>query len=157
MIADVESALKTVASIGMKAIGPLQPLVHKQDLLQLLLENEQMRLVVWLYPLDHERRHIFSTGHAGKPTEVCMWLFLVLNFADRFKSQLLACLNFAWAEDPGLAVQLATRFQSLRLTNGVRRLLLTYPEKTLAEPDALQILLGSSLPNDVNLQLKVCG
>ncbi|KAL9006999.1 MAG: hypothetical protein Q9188_000287 [Gyalolechia gomerana] len=138
LIADVESALKTVASIGMKAIGPLQPLIHKQDLLQLLLENEQMRLVVWLYPLDHERRHIFSTGHAGKPTE----------------SQLLAYLNFAWAEDPGLAVQLATRFQSLRLTNGVRRLLLTYPEKTLAEPDALQILLGPSLPNDVNLQLK---
>ncbi|KAL8936377.1 MAG: hypothetical protein Q9216_004967 [Gyalolechia sp. 2 TL-2023] len=130
--------LKIVAGIGAKAIGSLQPLVHKQDLLQLLLENEQMRLVVWLYPLDHERRHIFSTGHAGKSAE----------------SQLLACLDIAWAEDPGLAVQLATRFQSLRLTTEVRRLLLMYPEKTLADPDALQIVLGPSLPSDVNLQLK---
>lgn len=138
LIADVESALKTVGSIGVKAMGPLQPLTQRQDLLHLLLENEQMRLVVWLYPLDHERRHIFSTGHAGKPAE----------------SQLLAYLNLAWVEDPGLAVQLATRFQSLRLTNDVRRLLLAHPEKTMTEPDALQILLGPSLPSDVHIQLK---
>ena len=58
-------------------------------------------------------------------------------------------------EDSGLAVQLATRFQSLRLTNDVRRLLLMYPERGLAEPDALQILLGPSLPGDVHSQLKV--
>ncbi|KAL8939206.1 MAG: hypothetical protein Q9211_002847 [Gyalolechia sp. 1 TL-2023] len=154
LLADVESALKTVASIGVKATGPLQPLVHKQDLLQLLLENEQMRLLVWLYPLDHERRHIFATGQAGKPTEVCMTLSLIVHFADWSKSHLLEYVNIAWAEDPGLAVQLATRYRSLRLTNDVRRLLLTYPEKTLAQPDALQILLGPSLPSDVNLQLK---
>ncbi|KAL9603403.1 MAG: hypothetical protein Q9179_002208 [Wetmoreana sp. 5 TL-2023] len=138
LIADVESALDTVASIGMNGIGRLVSLSPKQDLLRLLLENEQMRLVVWLYPLDHERRHIFSTGHTGKPPE----------------GQLLAGLNTAWAEDPGLAVQLATRFQSLRLTNDVRRLLLRQPEKALGEPDALQILLGPSLPGDVSAQLK---
>ncbi|KAI4119799.1 MAG: hypothetical protein LQ345_000358 [Seirophora villosa] len=138
LIADVELALKAVANVGAERIGPLLPLSRRQDLLQLLLENEQMRLVVWLYPLDHERRHIFSTGHVGKTQE----------------PHLLALLSSAWAEDAGLAVQLATRFQSLRLTNEVRRLLLMHPERALDEPDALQILLGPSLPGDVNSQLK---
>ncbi|KAL8836371.1 MAG: hypothetical protein Q9170_002944 [Blastenia crenularia] len=138
VLADVESAIKSVASIGAKGMGLLLSLSPKQELLHLLLENEQMRLVVWLYPLDHERRHIFSIGHAGKPSE----------------SHLLGHLDTAWAEDPSLAVQLATRFQSLRLTNEVRRLLLMHTEKALAEPDALQMFLGPSLPSDVNSQLK---
>lgn len=29
------------------------------------------------------------------------------------------------------------------------------PEKAVAEPDALKILLGDSLPSDVNVQMKV--
>ncbi len=70
LIADVESALKAVTSIGAKEIGTLSSLSQRQDLLQLLLENEQMRLVVWLYPLDHERRHFFSTSQASKNQEV---------------------------------------------------------------------------------------
>lgn len=80
-----------------------------------------------------------------------------MTLANCFKSQLLAGLHTAWAEDPCLAVQLATRFQSLRLTNDVRRLLLLHPESALEEPDSLQILLGPSLPSDVNSQLKVNG
>ncbi|KAL8950214.1 MAG: hypothetical protein Q9222_003743 [Ikaeria aurantiellina] len=139
LINDVQAALTAVSSIGIKGSGSLLSLSRKQELLQLLLENEQMRLVVWLFPLDHERRHMFSSGHTGKPPE----------------SQLLAHLNVAWAEDPSLAIHLATRFQSLRLTTEVRRLLLLHPERAVAEPDALQILLGPSLPNDVNTQLKV--
>lgn len=154
LLADVDSALRAVASIGARGIGPLMPLSQRQDLLHLLLENEQVRLVVWLYPLDHERRHIFSAGHAGKTQEVCMRPLMVKHI-DTLQSHLLALLNTAWAEDASLAVQLVTRFQSLRLTNDVRRLLLMYPEKALAEPDALQIILGPSLPSDVNSQLKV--
>ncbi len=64
-------------------------------------------------------------------------------------------LSVAWAEHASLAVQLAARFQSLRLTNDVRRLLLLHPDEALDEPDALQILLGPALPGDVNSQLKV--
>ncbi|KAL8874475.1 MAG: hypothetical protein Q9174_000168, partial [Haloplaca sp. 1 TL-2023] len=139
LIADVESALGAVASIGMNGIGPLLSLSPKQDLLRLLLDNEQTRLLVWLYPLDHERRHYFSTSHAGKPSE----------------SQLLNALSTAWTERPSVAIQLATRFQSLRLTNEVRRLLLKHPDQALEKPDALQILLGPSLPSDVNTQLRV--
>ncbi|KAL8808588.1 MAG: hypothetical protein Q9200_004223 [Gallowayella weberi] len=155
LIGDVESALRAVTSIGSQGLGPLLPLSPKQELLHLLLENEQMRLVVWLYPLDHEIRHIFSRSHPGKPPEVGSLPLILGMPTNSLQSQLLAALNTAWAEDPGLAVQLATRFQSLRLTNGVRRLLLMYPERGLAEPDALQILLGPSLPGDVNFQLKI--
>lgn len=64
-------------------------------------------------------------------------------------------LKVAWAESASLAVQLAVRFQSLRLNNEVRALLLHNPEKALDEPDALHIMLGSSLPQDVSFQLKV--
>lgn len=72
LLADVEKALTAVAGIGINGIGPLLSLSPKQDLLRLLIENEQMRLVVWLFPLDHEKRHIFSSNQSGKPTEVCM-------------------------------------------------------------------------------------
>ena len=71
LLADVENALRAVAFVGLKTMGIFQTLANKQDLLLLLLENEQMRLTVWLYPLDHERRHIFSSGHSGRlPSDV---------------------------------------------------------------------------------------
>ena len=86
-----------------------------------------------------------------------VYTHLVMIETNKLKSYLLTSLNAAWTEDPNLAVQLATRFQSLRLTNEVRRLLLLYPERVLSVPDALHILLGPSLPSDVNTQLKVFG
>ena len=82
-MADIEAALRSVASIGSKGMGALQSLTPKHDLLLLLLENEQMRLVVWLHPLDHEPKHIFSSSHPGhSPPEVskaggCMNLRLI--------------------------------------------------------------------------------
>ena len=74
-MADVDTALRSLELVGSRNIGSLKSLVGKQDLLLQLLENEQMRLVVWLYPLDHEKRHAFSSGHSGRiPLEV-RWLF----------------------------------------------------------------------------------
>ena len=71
LLADVEAALRAASGLFATAIGNLQSLSMKQDLLQLLLEDEQTRLVVWLYPLDHERRRVFSSGHNGKvPSDV---------------------------------------------------------------------------------------
>ena len=71
LLADVEAALRPVSILFAKTSGKLQSLAVKQDLLQLLLDDEQTRLVVWLYPLDHERRRIFSSGHNGKiPSDV---------------------------------------------------------------------------------------
>lgn len=66
-----------------------------------------------------------------------------------------ATMRTAWAESPSLALHLVTRFQSTAMASALRWLLLNFPEKALEEPDALQFLLGSSLPNDVSYQLKV--
>jgi phosphatidylinositol 4-kinase len=66
-----------------------------------------------------------------------------------------ALLKTAWMESPALAIQLVHRFQSPRIAEDVRWLLLNFPEKAIGEPDALELLLGSSLPADVSFQLKV--
>lgn len=65
-------------------------------------------------------------------------------------------LRLAWAESPGLAIQLAARFPSVKLGADIRRLLLDFPEKALDEPSSLEIMFGSVLPADVSFQLKVC-
>ena len=71
LLADVEAALRAVSVLFAKTSGKLQSLAVKHDLLQLLLDDEQTRLIVWLYPLDHERRRIFSSGHNGRiPSDV---------------------------------------------------------------------------------------
>jgi phosphatidylinositol 4-kinase len=64
-------------------------------------------------------------------------------------------LRIAWAESPGLAIQLATRFTSAKLSNDIRRLLLSFPEKAIDEPSSLEVMFGSELPADVSSQLKV--
>lgn len=58
-------------------------------------------------------------------------------------------------ESPSLAIHLAQRFNSTNVISELRWLLLNFPEKVLDEPDALEMLLGSSLPSDVSFQLKV--
>ena len=69
-MADVDAALRAVSSVFNRPNGTLQSLASKQELLALLLDNEQMRLVVWLYPLDHARRHFFSSGSGTIPPDV---------------------------------------------------------------------------------------
>ena len=64
-MADVDLALRVDAQIGSRTEGNLQTLDSKKELLHLLLENEQMRLIVWLYPLDHERSHVLHP-HSSK-------------------------------------------------------------------------------------------
>ena len=77
-MADVEVALRAVGSVGSRSAGPLQSLATKQELLLLLLDDEQMRLTVWLYPLDHEKRHGFRSSHSVKlPSEVSYISFLI--------------------------------------------------------------------------------
>lgn len=71
------------------------------------------------------------------------------------QNALLPLINIAWAENSALAVELCARFQSPRIHKEVRSLLLNSPEKAVSQPDALTILLGSSLPNDLPSQLKV--
>ena len=139
LMADVQSALRLVSSLFAKGVGTLQPLATKQDLLVMLVEDEQMRLIVWLYPLDHEKRHLFSLGHSGRVPSDAM-LSLVL--------------RTAWAENASLAVQLATRFKSSKLAGEVRSMIMRSPLRAIAEPDALHLLIGPSLPADISTHLK---
>lgn len=66
LMTDVEIALRAVTPIGHQTVGTLHSLGSKQELLLLLLDNEKTRLEVWLYPIDHERKHLFTSGHASK-------------------------------------------------------------------------------------------
>ena len=68
---------------------------------------------------------------------------------------LSSVLSTAWIEHPGLAIQLTARFASPKLASDVRSLLLRFPERATEESDALQILIGPSLPTDVSVQIKV--
>ena len=139
LIADVRTSLQKVSSLFAKSMATLQSLATKQELLLLLVEDELMRLVVWLYPLDHEKRHLFSPGHSGKgPSD----------------ATLFSVLGTAWAENASLAVQLTARFGSSKLASEVRSMLLKSPFRAIAEPDALHILVGASLPADISVHLK---
>ncbi|KAI9704392.1 MAG: phosphatidylinositol-4- kinase [Candelina mexicana] len=139
LLADVETALQNTTSVGAKATASLKSLQVKQELLMVLIDNEQTRLMVWLFPLDHSERRYFSSSHGGKgPSDAA----------------LSPVLKTAWAENPALTIQLVSRFQSQKLASDVRWLLVNFPEKAVGEPDALRILLGSSLPKDVSFQLK---
>jgi phosphatidylinositol 4-kinase len=156
LIADVISTLRELEPIGLGSLGALKSLASKHDLLLSLLDNEQMRLAVWLYPLDHERRHFFHSANSNRPQEVSMPSSCNSRInAHIYKANLLRLLECAWLEDPSLAINFSTRFQSPRLMDEVKLLLTRFPEKATAEPDALKILLGNSLPSDFSVQMKV--
>ena len=70
-MADIEAALQSIASFCDRSQRSLRSLSMKQELLVVLLENEQNRLLVWLHPLDHERRRLLPTLHSRQgPPEV---------------------------------------------------------------------------------------
>lgn len=68
LISDVLAALKSTAQVGAQAVGSLKSLVPKEKLLQLLLENEQSRLVVWVHPLGEPSRGSLPSQHVNKTT-----------------------------------------------------------------------------------------
>ncbi|KAF2499808.1 phosphatidylinositol 4-kinase-like protein STT4 [Lophium mytilinum] len=139
VLADVQNLMQAVSHIGNKAEGPLKSLQGKQELLSLLVASEQTRLMVWLFPLDYEKKHHFTSGQHSKTLT---------------ENAIPGYLKTAWAENPSLAVHLVQRFQSRKLFEDVRWLLLNFPQKVLNEPESLEILLGLALPSDVSFQLK---
>ena len=137
LLGDVNKSLTAVASLFVQATEGFPILGPRQDLLFLLLEDEQTRLSVWLYPLDHERRHVFSSSETGSmPSDATLTSFL----------------RTAWVENPRLAIYLADRFQSQEVSHHVRSLLLNDPESGVRIPDALHLLLGRSMPTDIAIQ-----
>ncbi|KAF2474802.1 phosphatidylinositol 3-kinase 3 [Lindgomyces ingoldianus] len=139
VLSDVQSYLQVVGGVGLQSGTALKSLKGKQELLSLLLSNEQTRLMVWLFPLDYQKKHHFTSGQHSQ------------TLAD---AAVPGHLKTAWAENPALAVHLPQRFQSQRLTTEVRWMVLNFPHKVLDEPDSIEILLESKLPDDVSFQLK---
>ncbi len=56
LLGDLQAALEKVAHIGRDTTGSRKSLQSKQDLLAILLASEQTRVIVWLYPLDADKR-----------------------------------------------------------------------------------------------------
>ena len=136
LISDVANALNRVNAIGIKASTCLPSLVLKQILLLRLLQSEQARLEVWLYPLDQERQKMSASSQSWDDAES------------------MSLLQSAWNEHSGLAIQLTVRFHSGQLLSGVRDLLFETPERAVEEPDALQIMLDYDMPKELSIQLR---
>jgi phosphatidylinositol 4-kinase len=128
---DVLSSMQSAKQIGLMTSANRRSLVQKQELLEILIANEINRLNVWLHPVEG------SNGQTALP-----------------EANLGNLVRVAWTEDPRLAVHLATRFPSEQVRRDVRFLILNFPDKVLCEPDAIEILLGEALPQDVSFQLK---
>ncbi|CAL5867762.1 uncharacterized protein PFLUO_LOCUS1982 [Penicillium psychrofluorescens] len=133
ILGDVLTLLRGVANIAVNGRGSYKSLQAKQELVQIFIENERSRLRVWLFPLEPEKKHSSGSKNADG---------------------LASFIRLAWAESPGLAIQLAARFPSAKLQADVRWLILNFPEKVIGEPTALEIMFDSSLSSDVNFQLK---
>lgn len=70
LLGDVEASLKNLANLGSTNVGPRKSLKSKQELLQILIENERMRLRVWLFPLEQDRKGYMSTFGGKSQPEV---------------------------------------------------------------------------------------
>ena len=139
LIADVLSALNTVSFIGAHTVGNIKSLQAKEQLFQLLLENEQNRLIVWSNPLHHHSTNV--PVHVPNKSQT--------------ETALVSLIRTAWWQDPAIAIELATRFHSPRVHKDIRFLLLNMPERAIGEEEALPILFGGQLPIDVGPVLKV--
>ncbi|KAG9236111.1 phosphatidylinositol 4-kinase-like protein [Amylocarpus encephaloides] len=137
LLADVALALKNVQMVADHPTPLSKALQTKEALLQVLIESEHIRLNVWLYPLG-EPREVHAPQVQKGPTE----------------ATLVSLIRTAWNESPSLAIQLITRFPSPRLHKEIRCLVLNFPDKAVSEPEAVQLLLGETLPNDISFQLK---
>ena len=137
---DVAARLKELAGIGSNPTTALSSLRPSQELLQLLLAHEIGRLGVWISPTGNDSKNIVpSAAHSGTVRD----------------TEFSPLLTAAWAEDPRIAIQLAERFpQSEKLVSEIRSLIMARPESAIPYSDALYVLLGSSLPQDVKGQLK---
>ena len=154
---DVSAAMQSTASLYSDANGSMPPLGPKQALLRALLDNEQMNLHVWLFPLDHEKRHFLPLSPSNKgPSDVRIPTRKgVLDLTVTNQALLSQILRVAWQEDPRIAIRMTSRFPSSKLSADCRALMLRHPKALLGEPDALPVFVGPAMPPDVALQRRV--
>jgi len=132
LLNDLISMLQSLSAVGSRATRSMASLQSRQELLLQLVQQELGRLNVWITPLTSD----------SKLTTVRDATFS-------------AMISTAWNEDPRIAVQLATRFpHSARLHQEIRSYLIREPQKAVDVPDALYLMIGSSLATDIKTQLK---
>ncbi|KAL1899387.1 Phosphatidylinositol 4-kinase stt4 [Ceratocystis pirilliformis] len=140
LLSDVITALKAVNSIGVQGTNNIRSLQAKEQLLNLLLESELQRLAVWVYPLPDSAKHAGIASARARNT---------------IEAELIPLVRTAWSQDPSIAIELVSRFNWPRIHKEVRWLLLNVPSNAINEPEALAVLFGGKLPEDVTfLQLK---
>ncbi|KAI9718337.1 MAG: phosphatidylinositol-4- kinase [Chrysothrix sp. TS-e1954] len=139
ILANVAKHLRNVTSEALESAHAPLALQSKQNLLHLLLIDEQTRLLVWLFPLDHKSRHHFlNSSHQDVPS-----------------SEMLAKLiRFAWKERPSLAINVTKRFLSQEASQALRTSLMSDPVAAMEDPHAVLLMLGNALPDDISSQLK---
>lgn len=157
LLSDVAAALKRVSHIAAQGASGARFLQAKEQLLQLLIENEYNRLSVWVRPLEPHKAHVLGQNAHKSTVEVRITdvAFPENLWLTRMKNAVASLVKIAWAEDPAIAIQLATIYPMPRIHKEIRWLLLNFPTKAVSDPEALPILLGGALPDDVSSQLKV--
>jgi phosphatidylinositol 4-kinase len=138
LLSDVAVALKNVEHIDAHNVLTLKSFQPKEELLQALLENEQARLKVWLNPVKDVKDPRVTNVQTQEPVE----------------ATLLRLVKTAWDVNVSVAIHMTMRYRSVGLHREVRDLILNHPHRVINEPEALQIMLGGSLPADVTFQLK---
>ena len=152
LLADVAAAFRSVQMVAEQPAALIKSIKAKETLLLALIESELSRLAVWLYPLGEPGAGVQG---ARTPTEVSGSLSYTLTLSNVEQATLVGLVRTAWLESPSLAIQLALRFpQSARLRKEIRWLLLNFPDKAISEPEAVEVLLGETMPSDVRFQLK---
>ena len=80
LMTDVDTALHGVSAQFSQPTQSLTSLSLKQELLSILVENEQTRLLVWLFPLDHEKRRLLPVRGAHKgPSDVGLSVLVLID------------------------------------------------------------------------------
>ncbi|ODN73286.1 hypothetical protein L202_07835 [Cryptococcus amylolentus CBS 6039] len=110
-------------------------------LLQLLIENEIMRLSVWGNPVNEAERgsSVAAIGALERSTAGPEWARLVQK---------------AWKLNPAVAVHMGERFKNLPVQAEISRLVKSDPKAVIDVPEALHFLLGDKLENDAKPALK---
>lgn len=115
---------------------------HKERsrLIQLLIENEIMRLHVW--------SNVTEDGSKGR---------FVLRKADSASASepWAALVRRAWSISPGAAVMMAERFKFPTVQSEINRLIRAFPRAVLDVPEAVTYLLGSELESSAIPALKL--
>ncbi|KAI1438011.1 phosphatidylinositol 3 [Xylaria sp. CBS 124048] len=141
LIKDIKDGLRSVSHITTNnLVGSPVLMAQKESLFEILLESEQARLSVWIHPVNegYVPRPEIMTNHGKAALEIT----------------LKPLIRVAWLESPSLAIELATRFNMPTVHQEVRWLLLNFPARALHDAEALPILFGGELPQDVRPQLK---